>query len=343
VGRETGGLPGARSETLLRVAPLRPTSDGLVTIRSPAPGDAALLVAGRDEVSRRFLGPGDDVPRPTGCIVVGGEVVGWVDFDVDRSWLGAGEVNVGYNVFASRRGKGYATRAVQLLLHHLAVATDHHTATLLISAENERSLALSSRLRFAACGELDGNPYSKRPVPPLSYTDGVMTIRPQRAEDLDRDLEAKDDEQIDWLWLPGQRESWEAMSAAEQRAHALAGLVANRDAFATGPKWSFAVDSRDVDGVAHVDCDLANDHAPHGEANISYSCHPAHRGNGYVSRAVRLILLFLADHTGAREVHVLVDAENGASQRVAEAVGARAVARWTNGLGRPMVRHVRRL
>ncbi len=273
-------------------------------------------------MSRRFLGPGDEEPRPTGCIVVDGRLVGWVDHDVDRSWLGPGEVNVGYNVFAPDRGKGYATRALQLLMHHLAVDTDHHTATLLVSAENERSLAVASRARFAPAGDLDGHPYLERAVPPLSYADGVVTIRRQRAEDLDADLEAKDDEQIDWLWLPGQRAAWEAMSGADRRAHALRGLLANADAFLTGPRWTFAVDTADAHAVAAVECDLANVHVARGEANISYWCHPDHRGNGYVSRAVRLALAFLADHTGAREAHLLVDAENQASLRVASAVAA---------------------
>ncbi len=190
------------------MAALRPTTDGVVEIRPPRRGDAGLLIAGRDEVFRRFMGEGSPEPQPTGCIVAGGEVVGWVDFDIDRAWLEPGEVNLGYNVFAPHRGKGYATRAVQLLLHHLAVDTGHRTATLLIDPVNHRSLALASRARFGRCGDLDGNPHFKRPVPPLTYTDGTVTIRPQRVEDLDLDLEAKDDEQIHWLWLPGQRASW---------------------------------------------------------------------------------------------------------------------------------------
>jgi RimJ/RimL family protein N-acetyltransferase len=305
------------------IASLRPTSDGLVTIRPPEPGDAEVLVAGRDEVSRRFLGPGDEQPRPTACIVVGGQVVGWVDHDVGRSWLRPGEVNVGYHVAAPHRGNGYATRAVQLLLHHLAVDTDHRVATLLISAENERSLALASRARFVPVGDLDGHPYFKRAVPPLSYGDGVVRIRRQRAADLEADLEAKDDEQIDRLWLPGQRAAWEAMSGADRRAHALRGLLAGAEGFRTGPRWTFAVDTADAGAVAGVACDLANVDVPPGEANISYWCHPDHRGNGYVSRAVRLVLAFLADHTGAREAHLLVDADNQASLRVASAVAAR--------------------
>jgi len=136
----------------------------VVVVRSPEPGDAAVLIAGRDAVFHRFLGEGDPAPTPTACIVVDNEIVGWVDFDVDRTWLEPGEVNVGYNVFAPHRGKGYASRAVELLLQHLAVDTEYTVATLLIDPNNERSLALARRCQFTLVGDLDGNPYWKRRV-----------------------------------------------------------------------------------------------------------------------------------------------------------------------------------
>jgi RimJ/RimL family protein N-acetyltransferase len=138
--------------------------DGLVTVRPSASDDVHALVAGRDEVFHRFLGDGDSDPRPTGCIVVGGVVVGWVDYDHDRSWLEPDEVNVGYNVFAPFRGHGYATRAVRLLMRHLAVDTEWQVASLLIHPENERSLALARRAGFERVGDLDGNPYWKQRV-----------------------------------------------------------------------------------------------------------------------------------------------------------------------------------
>src|SRR5262249_8134312 len=110
------------------------STDGVVTLRAPAPSDAAQLVAGRDGEFHRWLGPGSATPAPVACIWVGDELVGWVDYDTDREhdWLGPGEVNVGYSLFAPARGKGYASRAVELLLRHLADETPHTTATLLI-------------------------------------------------------------------------------------------------------------------------------------------------------------------------------------------------------------------
>lgn len=142
----------------------RDLCDGPVTIRPSTAEDAETLVAGRDDVFARFLGEGDPQPRPTACVVVDGLVVGWVDYDRDRVWLEPDEVNIGYNVFAEFRGNGYASRAVRLLMRHLAVDTEWRTATLLIDPANERSLALAERTGFTRVGDLDGNPYWKQPV-----------------------------------------------------------------------------------------------------------------------------------------------------------------------------------
>ena len=149
---------------------LQVLTDGVVTLRPPRPGDAQLLVEGRDDEFFRWLGPGAEIPSPVACVWAGDELVGWVDYDVERDWLKPGEVNVGYYLFPAARGKGYASRAVELLLLHLDSETEHTIATLLIHPENVRSLRLARRLGFESKGEVEGDVFfvrevSRRPKP----------------------------------------------------------------------------------------------------------------------------------------------------------------------------------
>jgi RimJ/RimL family protein N-acetyltransferase len=320
-----------------------PITDGVVSIRPSSIGDRPALIAGRDEEFRRWLGAGSAQPSPTACIEVDGALVGWVDHDGGRPWLDEGEVNVGYSVFPAQRGRGYASRAVQLLAHHLALRTDHRRVTLLIDPSNARSLALARRLDFTSSPAREAQPDGQllwvRPVPPRHYSDGTVTIRPLDVDDLDADLEAKDEVQIRWLWPPEHRRAWAAMSDIERRAHARRGLLDAGRSFGRGPKWRFAVDTASDRYVAYVDCDLANDRVPAGDANIAYSAHPAHRGRGHTSRAVRLVVQFLHDNTAARQAHIVVDEANVASLRVAAAVGAQEAERFRDEHGHVMIRH----
>lgn len=139
-------------------------TDGVVTLRAPEPGDVEVLVANRDQEFFRWFGPAATGPRPVACIWVDHELVGWVDYDrePDHDWLEPGEVNVGYYVFPTARGKGYASRAVELLLEHLRRDTKHTAATLLIHPENAPSLAVARRLGFEQKGEVNAEPFFTR-------------------------------------------------------------------------------------------------------------------------------------------------------------------------------------
>ena len=136
-------------------------SDRSISIRPCAPEDSSVLIAGRDIESHRFLGVGATHPMPAFCIIVSGEVVGWVDFDTGGPWLLPGEVNIGYNVFPPHRQRGYASCAARLLFTHLAQNTHYTVATLLINRDNQASLRVARRLNCQQQPDLDGNAYFK--------------------------------------------------------------------------------------------------------------------------------------------------------------------------------------
>jgi RimJ/RimL family protein N-acetyltransferase len=120
---------------------------------------------GRDAEFFRWLGAEADMNPPLACVVVDDQVTGWIDFDVARPWLETGEVNIGYSVLAPYRRKGYATRALELLLAYLGDETDYLVATLLIDTRNERSLAVARRAGFKHVEDIvGGSSYFKRAV-----------------------------------------------------------------------------------------------------------------------------------------------------------------------------------
>jgi RimJ/RimL family protein N-acetyltransferase len=136
--------------------------DGVVSIRAFTPEDEPALLASRDDEWDRWLGPGDEHPQPTACILVDDRVVGWVDSDRDHPALGPGETNVGYHVFAPHRGAGYATRAVRLLIRRLAEEGDLTTAILEVHALNAASLRVAEKAGFVRTGETpDGYRFSR--------------------------------------------------------------------------------------------------------------------------------------------------------------------------------------
>jgi RimJ/RimL family protein N-acetyltransferase len=143
---------------------LEVVTDGVVTLRPPRPADGERLIAGRDDEFFRWLGPGSESPSPVACVWVDDELVGWVDYDLEHEWLKPGEVNVGYYLFPAARGKGYASRAVELLLVHLSRATPHTVATLAIDPENLSSLRLARRLGFVEKGEFEKGLFFTRGV-----------------------------------------------------------------------------------------------------------------------------------------------------------------------------------
>jgi RimJ/RimL family protein N-acetyltransferase len=144
------------------VEPVVPVmSDDLVTIRAPIAVDLRTLSDGRDAEFDRWLAAEDDAPPPAACIEVDGQVVGWVDYDTRRPWLEEREVNIGYFLLPGYRRRGYATRAMRLLLQHLSVRTPYEVATFAIATANLRSVAVAERLGADPSGALGDGLYFK--------------------------------------------------------------------------------------------------------------------------------------------------------------------------------------
>jgi RimJ/RimL family protein N-acetyltransferase len=152
----------------------REISDGVVTLRGPTAQSVPTLVGQRDAVSRRFVGERPLEPDRVAVIVVDGRIVGWVDYDDYGPWLKPDEVNLCYNVFATERGNGYATRVVRTLIQHLITDTTWLTATLLIDQTNRRSLALADRLAFKRYEDPADSRYWKRSVTPQTWRDSPL-------------------------------------------------------------------------------------------------------------------------------------------------------------------------
>jgi predicted acetyltransferase len=118
-------------------------SDGVVALRPfDAATDRQAIVDGRDDETRRWLGPESSDPAPTYCIEVAGTVVGWIDIDGDQPWLQPGEGNLGYCIFPGHRRQGYAARAVRLMA---TVPRDDRLrwALLVIDVANAASLGVA--------------------------------------------------------------------------------------------------------------------------------------------------------------------------------------------------------
>ncbi len=129
------------------------------------------------------------------------------------------------------------------------------------------------------------------------------------------------------------------MTTTQRRSHALEWLAGVSDSFGNGPRWTFSVDTADATSVAAVDVNLASDHAPAGEANISYWVHPTFRRRGIAPVAARLALRFLRDHTGTRRAHIMVDPNNTPSLAVAVSLGTTVGAMTVDPHGRSLLRH----
>jgi RimJ/RimL family protein N-acetyltransferase len=142
---------------------------------------------------------------------------------------------------------------------------------------------------------------SRFELPVHPRTDGVVTVRVPTGADVGVLIAGRDAEFYKWL-------------AAEDDAPPPAACV-------------------EVDGVVvgWVDWDTRRSWLEDGEVNIGYYLLAGHRGHGYVTRAVRLLLDHLVADTDYRVATFAIATANSASLAVAERLGAEPVGTLGDG------------
>jgi RimJ/RimL family protein N-acetyltransferase len=166
------------------------------------------------------------------------------------------------------------------------------------------------------------------PTRPL--TDGVVTLRPWREEDVEPLVAALDGDPDVSRWL-------ELIPQPYREPEARAWVAASTHMWREGTASPFAVlAEKEVVGgcgVNWIDRD-------HGVGDIGYWARSDVRRRGYITRAVTVVARWAFD-LGSERLQVRADAENVASQRVAERAGftregVQRSARYNPRLGRRM-------
>jgi RimJ/RimL family protein N-acetyltransferase/ADP-ribose pyrophosphatase YjhB (NUDIX family) len=162
---------------------------------------------------------------------------------------------------------------------------------------------------------------SRAPEPQPTLTDGVVVLRPWRDEDIEPAIEGHDSEMARWFGFAVVKPSY------EQHQRAVEGW---RRGYAEGRSLVGFVVEHDGEIVGSVEVRDAGNRT----GGLSWTLYAGHRGQGYASRAVRLLADYAIDALGMQRVEAQVDAANQASLRVATRAGLRreGVKRVTQGM-----------
>jgi ribosomal-protein-serine acetyltransferase len=138
------------------------------------------------------------------------------------------------------------------------------------------------------------------------FTDGVVTLTPPREEDAEA-VAAAVQASLDTLmpWLPWASADYDPASAREWIRHA-----------ADPGVHGFAI--RVADGTLIGSCGLQHHDAPNHCIELGYWIGSAYTGNGYATRASRLLIAHAFEALDVHRVTILVSVHNERSQRVAE-------------------------
>jgi RimJ/RimL family protein N-acetyltransferase len=260
-----------------------------------------------------------------------GRLVGSADLRLPAPHRRAADI--GYLVYAPARGHGYAAEASRTLA---AWAFDHGVGRVeircavgnLASAKS----ALAAGFRFegvlrgdigAASGPADGavfgrlagdpdGPVERRfaALPPNGLSDGILTLRAMQSGDAPAVLEQETDPRTIGIGFTGTAPGAADVARMAERA-GLDWLVGAAAMFAM-------VDVASGRFAGALRLRLAG---PPNIGGIGYAVHPAFRGRGYTSRALRLLVPWAFDTAGFARLELGAKPANIASQQAALRAG----------------------
>ncbi len=146
-----------------------------------------------------------------------------------------------------------------------------------------------------------------------TLTDGVVTIRPWREEDVEEAVAGHDDLLAHWFGFPGP-------PTPERHREA---IRAWRRDWTNGTRAGFVIDVGDRP-VGSVDARIVDEHT----AELSWTLYAGQRGQGYATRAVRVLVDWALTERdqgglGVTRVEAKIEPDNLASNRVATRAGLR--------------------
>lgn len=265
--------------------------------------------------------------RGLGCAVVehgSGRLVGAAALRL------ASEANVGYWIAPAARGHGYAAEAVRIMLDW-GFGLGLHRVHLDCDVRNLASVRTAMAAGFAFEGVLRGAGATPqidiarfarlageagKPVSPAfpllpagGLSDGVVSVRLLQAGDAADLRESEDEVAQGWAF------THETPSAVQDARHAAD----------SGLDWLVGRQARmaivDVPSGRFAGTITLRSPGPPGIGAFGYGVHPAFRGRGYTSRALRLVTTWAFESAGLARLELGAKRANVASQRAALSAG----------------------
>lgn len=152
-------------------------------------------------------------------------------------------------------------------------------------------------------------------LPPMSLTDGVVTLRPLRADDAVSMYQAVRESLAELKpWM-----SWAHDGYQKSETRDWVTIAAAR--WNSGTYFGFAI-LETHSGQFLGSCSLSHIHAIYRFCNLGYWIRTAQRGQGFAVRAARLAARFGIEHLQLVRVEIVISVGNRPSLRVAHKLGA---------------------